>query len=57
MTHSVDGTTAAQGDFDLDVHVVVEAGEPVKGLLRSTDDGCGSSCSGSACVSYISNPS
>jgi FxLD family lantipeptide len=43
-------------EFDLDVRVV-EAGEPVGALLRSTDDNCGSTCSGTACVTNVANPS
>ncbi|QKW22278.1 FxLD family lantipeptide [Kitasatospora sp. NA04385] len=49
MTQSLTGTVAA-GDFDLDV-TIVEGADPVAALLRSTDDGCGSTCEGSACAS------
>lgn len=46
------GSTAAfgTGDFDLDIRIV-ESGEVVEALLRSTDDNCGSTCGGSACAS------
>ncbi|MFE7190691.1 FxLD family lanthipeptide [Kitasatospora sp. NPDC057541] len=37
-------------DFDLDLRIV-EGADPVAALLRSTDDNCGSTCSGSACAS------
>jgi FxLD family lantipeptide len=43
-------------EFDLDVRVI-EAGESVGALLRSTDDNCGSSCSGTACVTNVAHPS
>lgn len=41
-------------DFTLDVHVV-EALVPVPALMRSTSDGCGSSCAG-PCASYVEDP-
>ncbi|MEB8339771.1 FxLD family lanthipeptide [Streptomyces endophyticus] len=47
--------TSVVDEFALDVSLVVEAGAPVAGLLKSTDDGCGSSC-GNACASEVSNP-
>lgn len=42
-------------DFTLDVRVV-EAGVAVPSLLGSTSDGCGSTCSGTACPSFIGDP-
>ncbi|MFI1522404.1 FxLD family lanthipeptide [Kitasatospora cineracea] len=53
MTHSITGT-AAVDDFELDV-TIVEGADPVAALLRSTDDGCGSTCSGTACASFGGN--
>ena len=41
--------TEADPDFDLDVSVV-ESGPAVSNLMRSTDDGCTSTC-GTACTS------
>jgi FxLD family lantipeptide len=49
-------TMGVDEEFDLDVRVV-EAGEPVGALLRNTDDNCGSTCSGTACVSQVAYPS
>lgn len=51
----IDGSGFALDDFTLDVRVV-EAGVPVASLLRSTSDGCGSTCSGTACPSFIGDP-
>ncbi|WP_081967071.1 FxLD family lanthipeptide [Kitasatospora sp. NRRL B-11411] len=53
MSTTIAGTTAAS-DFDLDV-TIVEGADPVAALLRSTDDGCGSTCSGTACTSFGGN--
>ncbi|WP_331730633.1 FxLD family lanthipeptide (plasmid) [Kitasatospora sp. NBC_00070] len=51
MANNSGGTVAfTGGDFDLDVQIV-ESGEVVAALLRSTDDNCGSTCGGSACAS------
>lgn len=62
MTVSVSGTTAFAEDisefeeeFTLDVRVV-EGGQPASGMLLSTSNGCGSTCSGSACNSSVSYP-
>ncbi|GAA1237432.1 hypothetical protein GCM10009665_29500 [Kitasatospora nipponensis] len=44
----------AGSEFDLDP-TIVESGDPVANLLRSTDDNCGSTCSGSACASGGAN--
>jgi FxLD family lantipeptide len=44
----------ADPDFDLEFRVI-EAAEPVAGLLRSTSDNCGSTCPG-ACTSRMSDP-
>lgn len=43
----VPGNAAADSEFDLDISIV-ESGLVVADLLRSTDDGCGSTCE-SAC--------
>jgi FxLD family lantipeptide len=42
-------------EFDLDMRVV-EATTPLITLMCSTNDGCGSTCSGSACSSQSSDP-
>lgn len=42
-------------DFTLNVRVI-EAAHPVANLLRSTSDNCGSTCSGTACSSLVSDP-
>jgi FxLD family lantipeptide len=41
--------TTTDPDFDLDISIV-ESGPMVADLMRSTDDGCGSTCQ-SACTS------
>lgn len=41
-------------DFRLDVRVI-EGLTPVPALLRSTSDGCGSTCAG-PCVSFTDDP-
>lgn len=43
-------------DFTLDIQVVEEATQPLPGLLRTTSDNCGSTCDGTACVSFVSDP-
>lgn len=43
-------------DFTLDIQVVEEAAQPLPGLLRTTSDNCGSTCDGTACVSFVSDP-
>ena len=48
-------TTQVDVDFTLDVRVI-EAGLPVRDLLRDTSDNCGSSCSGTACTSFVGDP-
>ncbi|MFJ2115630.1 MULTISPECIES: FxLD family lanthipeptide [unclassified Streptomyces] len=48
-------TAAFDSEFTLDVRVV-EAGLPVRDLLRDTSDNCGSTCSGTACVSFVGDP-
>ncbi|MFD6874400.1 MULTISPECIES: FxLD family lanthipeptide [unclassified Streptomyces] len=50
--------TSLSSEFTLDVRVV-EAGAPVASLLRSTDDGCGSTCANgaTACASSVNDPS
>ena len=47
---------SAFNDFTLDIQVVEEATQPLPGLLRTTSDGCGSTCDGTACVSFASDP-
>jgi FxLD family lantipeptide len=42
-------------DFTLDVRVI-EAAVPIPDLLRSTSDNCGSTCSGTACTTFTSDP-
>ncbi len=62
MTVGVSGATALAEDltefeqeFTLDVRVV-EGGQPTSGMLLSTSNGCGSTCSGTACNSSVSYP-
>jgi FxLD family lantipeptide len=55
MAKVLTGVTALDTEFTLDVRVV-EAGLPVHGLLRSTSDNCGSTCSGTACTSALADP-
>lgn len=43
-------------EFNLDLRVI-EAAHPIAKLLCDTSDGCGSTCSGSACNSNANNPS
>ncbi|MEV7778284.1 FxLD family lanthipeptide [Kitasatospora sp. NPDC088351] len=50
MTRTLENAPTLDGDFDLDLRIV-EGADPVAALLRSTDDNCGSTCSGSACAS------
>ncbi|MFE0683461.1 FxLD family lanthipeptide [Streptomyces sp. NPDC058961] len=52
---AANAATSFDSEFALDVRVV-EAGLPVKDLLRDTSDGCGSSCSGTACTSFVGDP-
>lgn len=49
------GATAFDMEFELDVRVI-EAGLPVRDLMRDTSDNCGSTCSGTACTSYVGDP-
>lgn len=42
-------------DFTLDVRVI-EAAAPIPNLLASTSDNCGSTCSGTACPSFVGDP-
>lgn len=58
MTVNVTGATALtefEEEFTLDVRVA-EAGQATGGILLSTSNGCGSTCSGSACNSSMSYP-
>ncbi|GAA4101161.1 FxLD family lanthipeptide [Actinomadura miaoliensis] len=48
-------TAALDEEFALDVRVV-EASQPVAGLLLSTSDNCGSTCDGTACTSTMAYP-
>jgi FxLD family lantipeptide len=45
-----------EDDFRLDLRVV-EAAHPIAKLSCDTSDGCGQTCSGSACNSLANNPS
>ncbi|WP_395111274.1 FxLD family lanthipeptide [Actinomadura sp. SCN-SB] len=45
----------AVDEFDLDLRVV-EAAYPIAKLMCDTGDGCGSSCSGSACNTAANDP-
>ncbi|MGI5213396.1 FxLD family lanthipeptide [Plantactinospora sp. CA-290183] len=44
-------------DFDLPDMRVIEATTPLTSMACSTNDGCGSTCSGSACSSSSNDPS
>ncbi|MFK0295626.1 FxLD family lanthipeptide [Streptomyces sp. NPDC090442] len=51
MSQTMESAAPVDGsDFELDV-TIVESGNVFSALTRSTDDNCGSSCSGSACAS------
>lgn len=43
-------------EFELDM-TVVEAMTPIVVLMCGSDDGCGSTCSGSACATSSNDPS
>jgi FxLD family lantipeptide len=43
-------------EFELDMRVV-EATTPLATMMCSTNDGCGSTCSGSACSTASNDPS
>lgn len=45
-----------EGEFNLDLRVI-EAARPIAKLMCDTSNGCGSTCSGSACSSKANNPS
>jgi FxLD family lantipeptide len=45
-----------EDEFNLDLRVI-EAAYPIAKLTCDTSDGCGSTCSGSACNSNANNPS
>ncbi|MGH3797485.1 MAG: FxLD family lanthipeptide [Pseudonocardiaceae bacterium] len=45
-----------EAEFVLDLRVI-EAAYPIAKLRCDTSDGCGSTCSGSACNSLADNPS
>jgi FxLD family lantipeptide len=51
-----DVTDLDEDDFRLDLRVV-EAAHPIAKLTCDTSDGCGQTCSGSACNSQANNPS
>lgn len=55
-TALADNVSGFEEEFALDVRVV-EAQQPVASLLLDTSDGCGSTCSGSACTSFTDDPS
>ncbi|WP_150244687.1 FxLD family lanthipeptide [Nocardiopsis quinghaiensis] len=50
------GAPAFADEFSLDIQVVEESTQVLPGLLRSTSDNCGSTCDGTACVSFVSDP-
>ncbi|MCC3767575.1 FxLD family lanthipeptide [Streptomyces sp. UNOC14_S4] len=51
MSKAMESTAPVDGsEFELDV-TIVESGSVFSALTRSTDDNCGSTCSGSACAS------
>lgn len=59
LTRPVDITGSADFDedeFRLDLRVV-ESVHPIAKLSCDTSDGCGQTCSGSACNSQANNPS
>ncbi|MER6007411.1 MULTISPECIES: FxLD family lanthipeptide [Nonomuraea] len=47
---------AADEEFELDMRVV-EATTPLVTMMCATDDGCGTSCSTSACTTSSNDPS
>ncbi|GAB2962485.1 FxLD family lanthipeptide [Nonomuraea fastidiosa] len=49
-------TPVVEDPWDLDMRVV-EASIPIPKMLCSTGDGCGSSCSTSACTTNVADPS
>ncbi|MFF2073410.1 FxLD family lanthipeptide [Kitasatospora sp. NPDC058162] len=49
-TENTDVTELDASEFDLDP-AIVESGDVFANLLRDTNDNCGSTCSGTACVS------
>jgi FxLD family lantipeptide len=55
MAEAPTGATAFDMEFELDVRVI-EAGLPVRDLMRDTSDNCGETCSGTACTSYVGDP-
>jgi FxLD family lantipeptide len=48
-------TADVEDEFSLDLRVI-EAAYPIAKLTCDTNDGCGSTCSGSACNSQANNP-
>ncbi|MGH3896681.1 MAG: FxLD family lanthipeptide [Pseudonocardiaceae bacterium] len=56
LVDDIAGAGGFEGEFDLDLRVI-EAAYPMTKLLCDTSDGCGSTCSGSACNSTANNPS
>jgi FxLD family lantipeptide len=50
------GTSTGGGEFSLDF-TVIEAAYPLAKLSCDTSDGCGQTCSTSACNSQANNPS
>jgi len=51
----VPGSVLTDEDFQLDMRVV-ESTTPLVTMMCSTSDGCGSTCSGSACNSRSNDP-
>lgn len=54
-TEDPDTTELTEDDFTLDMHVI-ESTTPLVIMMCSTSDGCGSTCSTSACSSRSSDP-
>ncbi|MEO3854503.1 FxLD family lanthipeptide [Acrocarpospora sp. B8E8] len=52
---ALDMESIAEEDFVLDMRVV-EATTPLVVMMCSTDDGCGSTCDGSACSTSSNDP-
>lgn len=56
LIHPGDVPDFADDEFSLDLRVI-EAAHPIAKLMCDTSDGCGQTCSGSACNSQANNPS
>lgn len=54
---NIEGATTTQVDVDFTLDIrIIEAGLPVRDLMRDTSDNCGSTCSGTACTSFVGDP-